>query len=81
MKPLIIISGCLAGLRTRYDGKAKPHPRLREIGERAILIPVCPEILGGMGIPRARCHFVGGDGADVLRGKARLIDEYHVDKT
>lgn len=80
-KPPIIISACLAGLHTRYDGSAKPHPQLGEIAEQAILVPVCPEILGGLGIPRPPCHFVGGDGAAVLRGKARLIDKTGMDRT
>jgi uncharacterized protein YbbK (DUF523 family) len=81
MTPRIIISACLAGLRTRYDGRAKPHPQLREIAERAVLVPICPEILGGLGIPRPQCHFVGGDGAALLRKEARIIDKNGIDKT
>jgi uncharacterized protein YbbK (DUF523 family) len=81
MNPLIIISACLAGLRTRYDGKAKPHPQLREIAGRAVLVPICPEILGGLGIPRSPCHFVGGDGAALLRKEARVIDKDGIDRT
>ncbi len=81
MTPRIIISACLAGLHTRYDGEAKPHPRLREIAERAVLVPMCPEILGGLGIPRPQCHFVGGDGAALLRKQARVIDKNGIDKT
>jgi len=80
-KPPIIISSCLAGLHTRYDGAAKPHPQLREIANLAALVPVCPEILGGLGIPRPPCHFVGGDGAALLLGKARLIDKTGMDRT
>ncbi len=81
MNPRIIISACLAGLHTRYDGKAKPHPQLREIAERAVLVPICPEILGGLGIPRPQCHFVGGDGAALLRREARVIDKNGIDRT
>ena len=81
MATRIIISACLAGLHTRYDGKAKPHPQLREIAERAVLVPMCPEILGGLGIPRPQCRFVGGDGAALLLKQARLIDENGVDRT
>jgi uncharacterized protein YbbK (DUF523 family) len=81
MTPRIIISACLAGLHTRYDGKAKLHHQLIEIAERAVLVPICPEILGGLGIPRSPCHFVGGDGAALLRKEARLIDRDGVDRT
>lgn len=80
-KPRIIISACLAGLHTRYDATAKPHPRLMELANLATLVPVCPEILGGLGIPRSPCYFVGGDGAAVLEGRARLIDKIGVDRT
>lgn len=81
LKPPIIISACLAGLHTRYDGAAKPHPQLKEIAEQVALVPVCPEILGGLGIPRPPCHFVGGDGCALLRGEARLIDKVGMDRT
>jgi uncharacterized protein YbbK (DUF523 family) len=80
-KPRIVISACLAGLHTRYDGSARPHPQLREMKEQAILVPVCPEILGGLGIPRSPCYFIGGDGAAVLEGRARLIDKTGIDRT
>jgi uncharacterized protein YbbK (DUF523 family) len=81
VKPVIIISACLAGLHTRYDATAKPHPRLMELTNLATLLPVCPEILGGLGIPRSPCYFVGGDGAVVLEGRARLIDKTGIDRT
>lgn len=77
----ILISGCLAGIRVRYDGSARPHPRLTDLVEQAILIPVCPEILGGLGVPRGPCRLVGGDGRDVLKGAAKVIDRYGVDLT
>jgi uncharacterized protein YbbK (DUF523 family) len=80
-KPRIIISACLAGLHTRYDGTAKPHPKLRELVDQATVVPVCPEILGGLGIPRPPCRFVGGDGAALLRGAARLLDKTGMDRT
>ncbi len=37
-------------------------------------IPVCPEQLGGLPTPRNPAEIVGGDGDDVLDGKARVID-------
>ncbi|MBM4328866.1 MAG: DUF523 domain-containing protein [Deltaproteobacteria bacterium] len=77
----ILMSGCLAGLRVRYDGDTRRHPSLSLLAENAIIIPVCPEILGGLGIPRPRCRFVGGDGERVIAGQAQVIDENGVDKT
>lgn len=77
----ILLSACLAGLRTRYDRSARPHPMLEALRARSVLVPVCPEILGGLGIPRLPCRFSGGDGAAVLRGDARIIDTNGTDRT
>jgi uncharacterized protein YbbK (DUF523 family) len=37
-------------------------------------IPVCPEQLGGLPTPRTAADLVGGDGYDVLAGRASVID-------
>jgi uncharacterized protein YbbK (DUF523 family) len=77
----IVLSACLAGLRTRYDGSSRPHPLLETLRAKGVIVPVCPEILGGMGIPRLACRFSGGDGGAVLRGEARIIDTSGTDRT
>lgn len=81
MPDRILISACLAGIRSRYDGTSRDHPCLADLATRAVLIPVCPEILGGLGIPRPRCHFLNGDGRDVFAGRARVIDANGIDRT
>ena len=81
MAPRILMSACLAGLRTRYNGVSSPHPFLGELTTRAVIIPVCPEILGGLGIPRAPCRFRGGGGKAVLNGAAQVIDRQGMDRT
>jgi uncharacterized protein YbbK (DUF523 family) len=81
MIPRILISGCLAGLRVRYNGESRPHPLLEELTGKAVLIPCCPEILGGLGVPRSPCRFEGGDGRAVLGGTARIIDDLGKDRT
>lgn len=48
----ILISACLAGIRCRYDGSAVWLDFLDEIKDCACLIPVCPEVYGGMPTPR-----------------------------
>lgn len=48
----ILISGCLLGLKCRYDGKEKKLPEIEELIELYNLIPVCPEQLGGLPTPR-----------------------------
>lgn len=78
---VVVISACLAGVSVRYDGGSRPHPMLKDLAAKAILVPVCPEILGGLGVPRPRCHLVHGDGRAVLRGEARVVDEHGNDRT
>jgi uncharacterized protein YbbK (DUF523 family) len=44
-------------------------------------IPVCPEQLGGLSTPREAADIVGGDGADVLAGTARVLTKSGLDVT
>lgn len=44
-------------------------------------VPVCPEVLGGLGTPRRPAEIVGGDGTDVLDGAARVLDDRGADVT
>ncbi|MCF2638963.1 DUF523 domain-containing protein [Fusobacterium varium] len=48
----ILISGCLLGLKCRYDAKEKKLPEIEKLIEVYNLIPVCPEQLGGLPTPR-----------------------------
>lgn len=72
-KDLLLVSACLAGLTTRYDGKVISYPECTEEIIRYRWIPVCPEQLGGLPTPRCPANIIGGDGGDVLDGKARVI--------
>ena len=51
-KKIILCSACLLGLKCRYDGKTKLNKKARELSKKVILIPVCPEQLGGLPTPR-----------------------------
>lgn len=68
-----LISACLLGLCTRYDGKTRPDQFDFSLVEEYQLIPVCPEQLGGLPTPRPAADIVGGDGHAVLNGKARVL--------
>lgn len=70
---VIVVSACLLGMRTRYDGEARVWPEVLKLAEKTVLIPVCPEVMGGLPTPRPPAEIVGGDGADVLDGTARVI--------
>ncbi|UCD99628.1 MAG: DUF523 domain-containing protein [Chloroflexota bacterium] len=51
-EPPIIVSACLAGLRTNYLGEAWPYPKIIEMVRKGKAIPICPEQLGGLSTPR-----------------------------
>src|SRR5690606_22331378 len=76
----LLISACLLGEPVRYDGRDNHntaehlHDVLQSLKEQGRLIAVCPEVAGGLGIPRAAAEIIGGDGHDVLAGQARVID-------
>ncbi len=71
-KPSLLVSACLLGVECNHEGRSSPHPAVGELGERARLIPVCPEVAGGLPTPRSAAEMKGGDGADVLAGSARV---------
>lgn len=48
----LLISACLLGSQCRYDGKGVLIPEAEALLKEHHLIPVCPELLGGLGIPR-----------------------------
>lgn len=67
-----LVSACLLGIRTRYDGGCCPSSQLVELATRGLVVPVCPEVAGGLPIPRPPAEIVGGDGQAVLDGQARV---------
>ena len=78
---IYLISACLLGLRTRYDGRVLSSATYEKAAEEAISIPVCPEQLGGLPTPRTAADLAGGDGHDVLAGRARGITRDGIDVT
>ena len=50
----VLISACLIGQRVRYDAKQKKllHPLIKDWTAQGILLPICPEVLGGLPTPR-----------------------------
>lgn len=47
-----LCSACLLGIKCRYDNKSKPNKKVIELSKKEVLIPVCPEQLGGLPTPR-----------------------------
>lgn len=79
----VLLSGCLAGLPCGVEGT--------DYGLGAVLadllalptiraLPFCPE-QHALGTPRTMPDIHGGDGFDVLAGRAKIFDEHGVDLT
>ena len=77
----IVISACLLGVRCRYDGGDSRNEAAIKHKETSELIPVCPEEAGGLPTPRPPAEIVGGDGDDVLNGKAKVMTAEGIDVT
>lgn len=55
----LLVSACLLGIPCRYDGAEKEYDGIRELMKHHVLIPVCPEQLGGLATPRLPAERVG----------------------
>jgi uncharacterized protein YbbK (DUF523 family) len=79
----VLVSGCLAGWGCGVDGTDYGmRGALRELLLLPTLraIPFCPE-QHAIGTPRTMPDIHGGDGFDVIDGRARVLDEHGVDLT
>lgn len=79
-KERILVSACLLGVPCRYDGKSVPCEGVIRLKERAQLVPVCPEQLGGLATPRTPAErrgesVVTRDGKDVTAQYRRGAQE------
>ena len=68
----LLISACLMGIKCRYDGGRKPLDCLDRLMDQHVLLPICPEVVGGLPTPRVPAERIGEkvitkDGRDVTR--------------
>ena len=69
----IAVSACLLGEACRYDGRSKPCARVQELATLGHeLVPVCPEVAGGLPTPRTPCEIVRAPWME--NGKAHTAD-------
>ena len=59
MKKNILVSACLLGETCRYDGKSKSCERVIALKDTYNLIPICPEVMGGLPTPRTPSEICG----------------------
>ena len=92
MKEKILVSACLLGINCKYNGGNNYHEEIDEFLKCYDVIPVCPEIFGGLPTPRPAAEALGDrvvtdEGKDVtenfLRGAEetlKLAKKYNVKK-
>lgn len=78
---MFLVSACLAGLHTRYDGTSCGKKYFKSLIARRRAFPVCPEQLGGLPTPREPIWLRGGDGEALLKGKAKAVGKSGRDYT
>lgn len=78
---MILISACLAGLNVRYNGTNSLDEKIQKLVLENKAVTVCPELMGGFSTPREPAEIVGGNGHDVLDGKARVVERSGRDVT
>lgn len=54
-----LCSACLLGVKCRYNGTGKKNEKVLRLAKSEVLIPVCPEQLGGLSTPRSPVEKVG----------------------
>lgn len=79
----ILVSACLLGENCKYSGGSNRRPAVLAFVQGHRVIPVCPEVLGGLPIPRSPAEIVDGqvinrDGVSVDRefraGAAKALE-------
>lgn len=71
----IAVSACLLGEPCRYDGGSRPCEDVLALGERHELVPVCPEVMGGLAVPHPPCEIASSEHG------LRVVDEHGSDMT
>ena len=56
----IIVSACLLGQKCKYNGGDNYSERVADFIRGHQVIPVCPEVAGGLPTPRIPCEIVNG---------------------
>lgn len=77
----VVLSACLAGVACTHEAQPKTRDWAVALVAEGRAVLVCPEVAGGLPIPRPAAEIQGGDGEDVVAGRARVVDENGRDVT
>ncbi|MFK8047442.1 MAG: YbgA family protein [Halioglobus sp.] len=76
-KPKIGIGACLVGSKVRYNGESKrKNPHIESLKEHTDVVPFCPEVGIGMGVPRETVRLVGELGQERIMDSATQTIDY-----
>ena len=53
------VSSCLLGINCKYNGQSNYNEGIIKLKEKYELIPICPEVLGGLPTPRIPAEIIG----------------------
>lgn len=73
---MYLVSACLAGINCRYDGQNTRVSGIEELVKSGKAIAICPELLGGLAIPRPSCEII-----EFREGKGRVVSKEGKDFT
>ncbi|MDD3342596.1 MAG: DUF523 domain-containing protein [Sulfurospirillaceae bacterium] len=78
MKPKILISACLIGENVKYDGghNALDNRIINQWKEEGLLVSLCPEVLGGLSVPRPACEVIEGANKVVCKTGEDVTQEF-----
>ena len=57
----IMVSACLLGENCKYNGGNNLNPELLQMLSGHTVIPICPEVMGGLPTPRTPAEIVNGE--------------------
>lgn len=78
---MIGVSACLGGCPVRFDGRDQRVVEIEQLVKQQEAIMICPEVLGGLPIPRDPAEIIGGDGFAVWHGEAKVLTNKGADVT
>jgi len=68
----VVVSSCLAGVPCTHAAEAKTRDWALRLVAEGRAVTVCPEVAGGLPIPRPEAEMQNGRGGDVLDGRATV---------
>ena len=79
----VLVSACLMGENVRYNGIVKNFENhvIKSWNRKGQVVTICPEVAGGLLVPRPSSEITGGDGSQVLKGYKKVINIYGQDVT